>query len=202
MEIFGEMIVSLKERRMKNFKGWLLIILLISQSACSLFFGNIKPIEEKSTAYGIQDLSVTNSDWVRLDSKSHSESSDTKDHPQSGVSDMAFQSIKTASIISINSACRATNASESRQGLKELTRELLLGISEITMREETPLTLQNTPALRTTIKGRINDEEMMLQTVVLQRAKCVYDLMYVTRPDRFEANERDFSSFVASLRLK
>jgi hypothetical protein len=43
---------------------------------------------------------------------------------------------------------------------------------------------------------------MMLRTFVLRRGDCVYDLMYVARPDRFAENEQDFSRFADSLKLK
>jgi hypothetical protein len=43
---------------------------------------------------------------------------------------------------------------------------------------------------------------MKLRTVVLRRGSCVYDLMYVARPEHFKDNEPDFAHFIASLKLK
>lgn len=181
----------------------LLAFLCLTQWGCSLLIGNIKPVEEKSTTYGIQDLSKVDPDWVKFNStpKTSLEAGTPESGtPESGISDVAYQSKKNASIISINSACK--NYPQKENTLKELTRELLLGISDITRLEERSLTVSDTPALETTLKGKIDHEEMMLRTVVLHRLNCVYDLMFVARPDHFNANLEDFSRFVSSLRLK
>jgi hypothetical protein len=170
-------------------------------SGCSLFFGNIKPIEEKANDYGVLDLSKVSSDWVKLDPKSNSEAKDSTGIPESGVSDVAFQSKKTASIISVNSACKVYQTHE-KVDLAALTRELLLGISSITAKEERKLTIDHFPALETTVQGKINEENMMLRTVVLHRVNCTYDLMYVARPEKFNVKVEDFSRFVSSLKLK
>src|SRR4051794_35973237 len=76
------------------------------QGGCSLFIGNVKPIEEKSDKYGILDLSKINSAWVRLDPK--------MPQSESGISDVVFQLHGTGSIISLNSACKSYNTAEQR----------------------------------------------------------------------------------------
>ena len=184
---------------------------------CSLFFGNIKPIDEKSSTYHIVDLSKEDPDWVRVDSGLKTDSSSSKESTDSGLSDVAYQSQTTSSVISINSACKSylntddnkedNKNDESKTGqnggknLKELTRELLLGFSDTSLPEERTLTLDGTPALQTTLRGMLNQESVVIRTVVLQRENCVYDLMYVSRPKSFKTNEDVFSRFVSSLRL-
>jgi hypothetical protein len=187
----------------KSYRSILLSIMLL-QSGCSLFFGSVKPVEEKSDAYGIMDLSKINSDWTRLDPKSTSDQATNQDAPppESGISDVVFQSKSSASIISINSACKNYKKGEEKQDLQALTNELLLGISDILLREEAKVIIEGTPALQTTVEGKLNRENMMLRTVVLQRSHCIYDLMYIARPERFKENEGDFSRFISSLRLK
>ena len=187
---------------MRNF--CLVCFIVMTQSGCSLILGNVRPVEEKSNVYGVLDLSKTKKNWTKLDSglssgKSYSENSDT---PDSGISDIAFQSNETASIISINSACKSSKNLDRNKSLKELSRELLLGISDITLQEEKNVQLDDTQALQTTLRGRLNNEDIMLQTVVLKRDLCVYDLMYVSRPNKFEENRKDFADFVSSLRLR
>lgn len=176
------------------------VALILSLNGCSLFFGNIKPVEEKSKTYGIVDLSRENSEWVKVDPKATGVEADAEE-PESGVSDTVFQSKKTASIISINSACKGSKPGK-KQTLQELSRELLLGISDLKRKEERQINVSGVDALETTVQGKINQEEMVLRTVVLIRANCVYDLMYVSRPERFAGNENDFNLFVSSLRLK
>lgn len=182
---------------------------LVFGAACSTLIGNVKPVDEKSETYGVADLARENSDWIKLsaaeqglqNSKDPRESSDSQEIP-----DIAFQSKQTASIISLNSACRPNTPENIEKSdveeLRNFSQQLLLGISDVTQRDEKVMTVQKSPALETTIQGKLNGEAMMLRTVVLRRARCVYDLMYVARPERFSKQESDFSHFVASLKLK
>lgn len=172
-----------------------LLLFLLGTSSCGTLIGNVKPVVEKSQSYGVLDLSKANPDWKKLPAQSQN-AAGNPDLP-----DVAYQSEKTASIISLDSACRPTFATENRD-LHAFTEQLLLGISDVTHRDETATTLQGAPALETTIEGKLNGENMALKAVVIHRAECVYDLMYVARPDHFAENEGDFSQFVASLRLK
>lgn len=177
----------------------LLATLAIHSAGCGLLIGNVKPVEEKSEAYRVLDLSRDSPDWEKL--ASVNESTQAPNPDGSEISDVAYQSKKSASIISLNSACRASNVS-SEISLQEFTRELLLGISDVTQRTERSFSLQETPALETTLQGNLNGERVMLRTVVLRSGECVYDLMYVSRPEQFAAQESDFSRFVNSLRLR
>jgi hypothetical protein len=167
--------------------------LALFASSCALV-GNVKPVDEKSETYQVADLSQGMGEWAKLPPQAGG-SSDTS------TSDVAYQSQKTASIISLNSACRPTFETEHRD-LKTFTNLLFLGISDVTQRDERDLTVESQPALETTLKGKLNNEEMMLRTVVLRRGDCVYDLMYVARPEHFAENEADFSRFVDSLKLR
>jgi hypothetical protein len=167
--------------------------LALFASGCAIV-GNVTPVDEKSETYQVVDLSKGSSEWSKLPPQAGA-SSDTSS------SDVAYQSQKTASIVSLNSACRPTFETEHRD-LKTFTNLLFLGISDITQRDEREFKLQGLPALETTLKGRLNNEEMMLRTVVLRRGECVYDLMFVARPEHFAENETDFAHFVDSLKLR
>jgi hypothetical protein len=177
------------------------VFLLLMISGCSLIIGNVKPLEEKSDAYGIMDLSKVNSDWVRLDPKVTQDTS-TSAPPESGISDVVYQSTSSASIISINSACKTAPKGAGRDRLEDLSRELFLGISDIKQQETSKLVVDENPAFQTTLRGKLNQEEMMLRTIVLKHSTCIYDLMYISRPERFKDHEKDFTDFVNSLRLK
>ncbi len=160
------------------------------QAGCSIFLGNVRPVEQKSSSYEILNLTQLNSNWKKI----------TSTDP--GSSDLTFQSSRTASIISINSACKDENDSPTRKSLKELTRELLLGISEISFQEEALINLSQTPGLKTTLKGKLNNEIVMFRTVVLQKLPCIYDLIYISTPENFTQEEKNFESFISSLQLK
>lgn len=190
---------------MQLFKS-LTLILLVTSSGCSVVVGNVKPLEEKSTTYGVMDLNRSNSDWKKLDptkTAAQNESVKVQDVSPTEVSDVAYQSASTASIISLDSACRLSAESlNPGQDLRSITDLLLLGITDVTYRAERGMEVQKTPALETTITGSLNGEVMQLRTVVLKRQNCVYDLVYMARPTHFESQLADFSHFVASLKLK
>ena len=185
--------------------AFITVTLAISSSGCALFklagasVGNERPVEEKSELYRIADLSKQGKEWVKLESGSG-------DSSRTDVSDVAYQSRKNASIISLNSACRKNaqdEAEDKREDLKKLSSRLFLGLTDITFHNERGLTVQNEDALETTVQGKLNgEEEMMLRSVVLKRGVCVYDLVYMARPRHFGTNEKDFAHFVDSLRFK
>lgn len=174
-----------------------IFILISSGFGCSLFLGNIRPVEEKSTQYGILDLTKMNPDWIKLDNIPPP----TPERPASEIPDTTYQSKKTGSVISINSICKDFDA-PSEANLKASTNALLLGISGVSIQEQKPIPLWNSTALQTTLKGKIDQQERILRTVVVHKDKCTYDLMYIAEPKFFNLNEADFTRFVTSLNLK
>ncbi|MEK6706237.1 MAG: hypothetical protein AABZ06_10655 [Bdellovibrionota bacterium] len=186
---------------MLNFLKICLTGMILLTTGCGLLIGNVKPVDEKSETYGIADLSRDDPDWDKLDQPANS--SEDSNPSSSDVSDVVFQSKKTASIISLNSACRPTHGNpQTEDDLRKITNQLFLGVSNITMREEKELTVSSSPALQTTIHGKMNGELMKLRSVVLRKNHCVYDLMYIARPNSFTEKEQSFDKFAASLRLK
>jgi hypothetical protein len=199
----------MRDMRKKDFSKVLILLatsaLVSLGSGCStvgVLMGNEKPIDQKSDSYGVLDLSKADADWSKLDPKTvGDERPNGGDTISSEISDVAYQSKSTAAIISLNSACQAGKEYENKD-LKSLTDTLLLGASDVTLRDEQGVTIQDNPALQTTVEGKMNGEHVKLRTVVLRRQDCVYDLVYIARPEAFPRREQDFSHFVASLRLK
>lgn len=190
------------------------VLALGSAAGCGLLIGNVKPVEEKSEQYGVLDLSYSNPDWVKLpedelpEEDAGPEKGTQKGHekdkegaPSTAVPDVAYQSQKTSSIISLNSVCRPANKTF-EPDLREVSRLLTLGFTQVTLREQRDLTVGGRPALETTVRGKLNGVPTMLRTVVVHHDDCVYDMVYVARPPLFESQERDFTRFVSSLRLK
>lgn len=201
MRVLRKRMMTTKTIAWQAFGLILLTLGALAQSGCGVLIGNVKPVEEKSTSYGVAELSKESKDWIRLDPTKVDGSAKEDGETPTEVSDVAYQSRKTASIISLNSACRPT-LSHDQQDLRSLTNLLFLGMTNVSYRNEQGLELQGTPALQTTIRGRLNAEDMMLRTIVLRRGPCIYDLLYLARPNHFADQELDFSHFVASLRLK
>ena len=174
------------------------VCLLFFHAGCSLFFGSIRPVEERSSDYEISDPTIGNSDWIRVDSQKR------KSGPANELNqpDLTFQSKATRSVISVNSVCKHYPGSAEPSSLQELTRQLLLGVSEIALRKEVSFKVDSTPALETTVKGHIEGKSMVFRTVVMEKDRCVYDLMYFAEPQFFEKNTKIFSDFVDSLHIR
>ncbi len=180
--------------------------LTLLSSSCGVLLGNVKPVVEKSESYGVMDLQRERPDeWVKFVSDPRSQKSDgesrDEDDETTEISDVSFQSKRTASVISLNSACRASYLTTERD-LKGFTSLLFLGVSDVTAREEQDITIDGSPALQTTLEGTLNGERVRFRTVVTRKRNCVYDLVFVSRPKYFERDLPTFTAFVSSLRLR
>jgi len=179
----------------------LIPLIILFSSGCGILLGNVRPEDEKSASYGVTDLAKeAPTVWRKLDAASEGVNPKDTDATQTEVADVAYQNKKSSAIISLNSVCRTQP--DEKNNLKEDAKLLFLGISEVTLREEMSTELQGAPALETTLQGKLNHEPVKLRAVVTRRKTCLYDLLYVSRPERFPENEADFGRFVSSLRLK
>lgn len=208
------MIKMMKFSRQKSALIRTLSVSLFSGSllSCGVLIGSVKPVTEKAKSYRILELSDRDQDWVKLSSadqvtlKSNRSDEITENDDSEGLqqstSDLAYQSSSTASIISINSGCRmGWKPEKSSENLKSLTDRLVLGFTQISSRSEKKLVVSQVPALETTLKGEIQGQQMILKAVVLVNNGCVYDLMYIAKPDSFFKQEQIFSLFVSSLKV-
>ncbi|MBC7387212.1 MAG: hypothetical protein H7301_13755 [Cryobacterium sp.] len=174
-------------------------------SGCSTLVGSVKPVDEKSEHYGVLDLAKEQpAVWKKLNDQQlqprDAQIGTNKDAFSSEVTDFAFQSVKTAAIISLNSSCRKGRGRITE--LKPYLRELFLGMTDKSEQEQIETTVDNTPALERTVEGRMAGEETKIRAFVLSKTDCIYDLMYISRPNRFETHAADFNRFVSSLRLR
>lgn len=181
----------------KTVSLFLILSSVMPFSGCSLFFGNIRPVEEKSKDYSIDDLAANDSNWTVAD---YNTDNGGFNH-ESGRSDIAYQSKKTGAIISVSSACRKNPPNDRISTLQILTQELLLGLSDITARQENEVVVSGAKGLETTVQGRMIHEEVKLRTIVVQIDHCLFDLMYVSRPSEFEKDLVSFTKFVHSIRV-
>jgi hypothetical protein len=180
-------------------------VMIMTVSACSTLVGNVKPVDQKSTDYGVLDLARENpAVWKKL-SEAQLQPKDAqigtnKTAFSSEITDLAWQSQKTFGIISLNTSCR--EGRPTANDLKPYLRELLLGISDITEREESTRQVSGQEALQAIIAGKMAGESTKIKALVLAKENCIYDLMYISRPERFNAHDADFNRFVSSLRLR
>ena len=175
--------------------------LLALGSGCSTLVGTVKPVDEKAENYGTLDLSRQDpSTWEKLDPARVSGEEKTSAENSSEIPDAVYQSRKTAATISLNSACRKDDPTE--LSLEDLTQQLVMGMSDVTLNEKKDLEVASSHALQTTLRGSLSGREVMLRTVVLRRGECVYDFVFLSPPRKFATHEKDFDSFVQSLRVK
>ena len=174
-------------------------------SGCSTLVGSIAPVDEKSEKYGILNLAEENPKVWRELSEKQLQPRDAKigtnsEAFSSEVTDFAYQSLVTSAIISLNSSCR-----KGRGPIPDLNpylRELFLGMTDVKDEPAKKVTLSDMQGLERTVEGKMAGEETKIRAIVLSRNDCVFDLMYISRPNRFQTHEADFNRFVSSLRLR
>lgn len=181
------------------------LVIFVTLSSCSTLVGNVKPVDEKSTVYGILDLTLENPKvWSRLDDSQlrpkDSQVGSNKKAYSSEITDVAYQSLQTSGIISLNSSCRSGR--KTAEDLSPYLHELLLGMTEVAERSENRRKVADTEAIESLIAGKMAGERTKIQAIVLAKDGCIYDLMYIARPERFSTHIDDFNRFVSSLRLR
>ena len=173
-------------------------IFLLLNASCSLFFGNIKPSDEKSSTYRYLDLSTQTQNWMKWSDQGAQITSDSRDLSQS---DISFRSKKSHASISINSVCKKNPQHYRQPHLKALGQELFLGLHQVEILTERNLKVSRVDAYEMTIKGLLQQTPLMMRVVLLQKDACSYDLIYISDPLEFKNHEEDFNRFVAAFEL-
>jgi hypothetical protein len=187
---------------MLKFRILAAFVALSLATGCSILFGNIKPVVEKSSTYSLLDLSLNNTDWSKLDIRpTKSESGDTSKTINSELADVAFQSKKTSSVISFNSICKENTVQEEKDP-REYVNALFLGMTNLSSRTESSVTVSGVSGLQTTVKGMMQDREIQIRSIIVQKGPCLYDILYVSKPSSFTEQENEFKRFVESVKIK
>lgn len=180
---------------------FILASFLMALEGCGVLIGNVKPVEEKAKKYSMLDLSRDSQDgveWTRIIVNRTKES--TVNEISQFMPDSSFQSSKTNSIISINSTCRV-GFENSERNLGTLTQGLLFGITHVVSRESRDTTLSGLPALETTVEGQMASQPTKIRVVVFKISSCIFDVMFVARPNYFKDDEGTFERFKAGIQL-
>ena len=177
------------------------VFLSLTTAGCSmskLLVGQVDAVDQKSSTIQVTPVESIDPNWKRIDSSEHS----------AGLNDMpdrAWQSNKTASVISLNSACRQHNDEAqnfAEMGLKEITADLLSQWTEIDHKTETDLNLSGFPAFETTAEGIYYGRHRKFQTVVVKTPTCIYDLIFLSPPRSYTQDLAIFQKFRDKLILK
>lgn len=76
--------------------------------------------------------------------------------------------------------------------LRSLTQHLFIRFTARDIHSEEVLPFDGREALRTDITAKLDGVEQRFLVWVLKKDKCVYDLLYFARPDRFEPGAEQF----------
>lgn len=163
--------------------------------ACSLILGTDNSVDTKSHRYSVVRLDREKAqEWERLQIEDPA-------RPASEEGDMAFEHKKTGTIVSVNSVCGQTRDAS----LEELSKYLLLGLNTRGPVETREIEVDSVKALESTVEAAMTSrrpgsqtrqQPVRLKAVVLRKAACTYDLMYIARPEYFNRHLPVFSTFL------
>ena len=174
-------------------KSFYYIYSLFLLCSCSVLVGQVKPLEEKSVNTSTSQSQFSPAGWLRLDENGSRE-------VKTGLPDVAWQSQKTAAVISLNSVCRKTSGGE--RDLKKVTQTLLSQWDNLRILSEKPLVFKSFPGQETTASGRYLGRDRKFQVLVVKSPTCIYDLVYLSPIETFELELSVFQQFRDSLELK
>lgn len=176
---------------------FLSVSLISGCSVSKLLVGQVDPVDQKSNSLVLTPVELIDADWTRIE---NSESSTSNDLP-----DRAWQSTKTASVISLNSACRQKNAEVdgyAGMNLKEINSDILSPWRKLENKKEREFTFSGYPAYETTAEGIYYQRKRKFQTLIVKTPTCVYDLIFLSPPDSFKQDLAVFQKFRDKLLIK
>lgn len=77
-----------------------------------------------------------------------------------------------------------------------LTRHLFFGLRQRQLLRQEPVTVDGTTGLRTLLSATLNGAPVLVQSVVLRRGKCLYDLLGVAQPEAGAGGEAAFGDLL------
>lgn len=187
---------------MKPFRYYFAVVFLSASmnTGCSvskLLVGQVDPVDEKSNSLKITPVESIDPDWNRIE---NSDSSLKNDMP-----DRAWQSTKTASVISLNSACRQKNDTVegyAEMNLREINADILSPWRNLENKTEREFEFLGFPAYETTAEGLYYNRKRKFQTLIVKTPSCVYDLIFLSPPGSFKQDLSVFQKFRDKLNIK
>jgi hypothetical protein len=173
-------------------KSFHLATVAVFLSSCSVLVGQVKPVEEKSVNSTSGKPVLETLGWKRLELASATGTT-------SDIPDAAWQSPKTAAVISLNSVCRG---GRDNRGVREVTDSLLTQWDSLVIQEQKDLKFKGLPGYETTALGKYIGRERKFQTLIVKSPTCIYDVIYLSPVDSFEQDLSAFLQFRDNLVIK
>jgi hypothetical protein len=99
--------------------------------------------------------------------------------------------------ITINVTCDR----ERTTPLSVLTRHLFFGFKDMDILLQERRTLNGMPALQTVARARLDTQDVQVNSYVVERDGCVYDMVYFASPQDYPRGEATFERLVAGFRF-
>jgi hypothetical protein len=106
---------------------------------------------------------------------------------------LAFRDASRDATIAVNSRC-GTDGED--VPLTALTQHLFLSFTEREILEQKVVPMDGREAMNTVLSAKLDGVVKKFDVWVLKKDSCVYDFMYIARPDRFDQGVGDFDRFV------
>jgi hypothetical protein len=113
--------------------------------------------------------------------------------------EVAFFDDQFGAVAQINATCRQDAEAAS---LEVLLRHLLIGYTDVEVREQEKVRLAEREALHTVIAARLDGVPIVLDLYVVKRNGCVFDLSMAAPPERYPRASADFARFVSGFQPK
>lgn len=107
--------------------------------------------------------------------------------------DVAFRHPERPGTIAVFSACEGLE----RGPLRILARRLFFGLKEREMVAQTPVSVDGAEAMRTVVRGVLEGRPVVVESVVVRRGDCVYDMVLTAPPDSYPSLRADFEGMAA-----
>ena len=117
-------------------------------------------------------------------------------HIENTKADASFWSEKSAATIFINSLCRRYE----NTSLHQLTRNLLLGIQDISIIKTESIMLDEREAKHTIATGKLDGVAVKMNIYVTRKNYCIYDMSYSAIDKNYDIDLSDFEKLVSSLK--
>jgi hypothetical protein len=106
---------------------------------------------------------------------------------------LAFQDEQNDAIVAMSGRCKVDGEDVP---LRSLTQHLFLQFTEREVLTEEVVPFNGREAMHTVMVAKLDGVPQKFDVWVLKKDKCVYDLYYFARPDRFEAGVAEFRAVV------
>ncbi len=110
---------------------------------------------------------------------------------------LAFRDDAHGASILVNARCLSA---DDRTPLVALTNHLLIGATERVYVSQEATPFDGREALHTRVQAKWDGVPMMMDVFVLSKDGCVYDFVYLARPEGFEDGAASFERFVRGFR--